>query len=229
MKILIITIATGKYIEFVPNLLKSCDNFFLTNYEKEYLVITDKKIDGGDLTKLHISYQQKFCWPLDTILRFHYFSKEEDLISQFDYVFYIDSDMIFNSTINEDDIIPKDEGLVGVQHPGFYDKNSGTFERNTGSTAYVPPEHNTPYFQGCFFGGSSTRFLEMTNLLKSQIELDFKKNCIAIYHDESHINKFFYQNKPKILNPGFAYPENWNIPFDKKIIHLFKNHEETRK
>ena len=41
MKVGIITIATGKYDIFVGGLVESCENNFLPNIEKEYIIFSD--------------------------------------------------------------------------------------------------------------------------------------------------------------------------------------------
>jgi len=41
MKVGIITIATGKYDIFVGGLIESCENNFLPDVEKEYIIFSD--------------------------------------------------------------------------------------------------------------------------------------------------------------------------------------------
>jgi histo-blood group ABO system transferase len=44
--------------------------------------------------------------------------------------------------------------------------------------------------------------------MKSNIQNDLEKGVIAIWHDESHLNKYFYTNPPKsVLGVGFTCPE----------------------
>jgi hypothetical protein len=43
------------------------------------------------------------------------------------------------------------------------------------------------------------------------------------------MNRYFIDNKPtKILNPSYCYGESMNIPFERKLIALDKNHSEIR-
>lgn len=242
-KVLIITIALGKYTDFLPRFIMTAKKNLLPEMEKEFLIITDQDIEDLDVynSVIHISKQTKLCWPLDTLMRFHYFCKEGDLISQFDYIYYFDSDMAFNNKITAEEILPSgDEKFVGVLHPGFYDNENATFDRDPMSSAYVEDNHKGPYFQGCVIGGKKLDFYSMIFYLKKQVEENFSRNKIALWHDESHLNWYYYMKigvarkqgaSPivKILNPGFAYPEKWNLPFDKKIIHLAKDNIEIRK
>ena len=49
------------------------------------------------------------------------------------------------------------------------------------------------------------------------------------WHHESHLNRYFIDNPPTImLSPEYCYPENWDIPFKKRLLALDKNHEECR-
>lgn len=243
-KVLIITIALGKYTDFLPRFLMTAKKNLLPEMDKEFLIITDQDIEDIEAynSVIHISKQSKLCWPLDTLMRFHYFCKEHELVSQFDYIYYFDSDMAFNNKITADELLPSEnENLVGVLHPGFYNNSeNATFDRDPMSAAYVHESYKGPYFQGCVFGGKKLEFHSMIWFLKKQVEENFSRNKIALWHDESHLNWFFHMKEHvaktqgkesfiKILHPGFAYPEKWNIPFEKKVIHLSKDNIEIRK
>ena len=60
----------------------------------------------------------------------------------------------------------------------------------------------------------------MTERLDKNIDEDFSKNIIAIWHDESHINNYVQKNREKfnILSPSFCYPQNFDKNIAKKII-----------
>jgi histo-blood group ABO system transferase len=148
-------------------------------------------------------------WPAPTLKRFEYFSLAESLIRESNFSFYIDVDSLFirdielsNLGINEDF-----KGMIGTLHPGYYGR-CGTPERRPISLAYIPKEANNSYYCGGFFGGSSESFLDFIFLMKSNIQNDLEKGIIAIWHDESHLNKYFYTNPPKsVLGVGFTCPE----------------------
>mgnify|MGYP003343285143 FL=1 len=86
------------------------------------------------------------------------------------------------------------------------------------------------YYQGCLWGGKIPEVLEMIDELQDRTNKDLKNNLIAVWHDESHLNKYFYQNKDKVntLGPEYAYPEIFSkyCNFNPKIIHLAKDNSK---
>ena len=69
----------------------------------------------------------------------------------------------------------------------------------------------------------------MSEILKNNIEEDLSKGIIAIWHDESHLNHYLFNNPPATeLNSGYCFPEGAKLPFEKKILALTKNHSLYR-
>lgn len=233
MKICILNIATNKYIQFVKPLLGSIERNFLNNHEVSVLVFTDHKMEvtTGDVKISEIDHEP---WPAPTLKRYHYFMKESEYISQFDYCFYIDVDMLIVNKVG-DEILGD---LVATQHPGFWFKhpNKFSYERRPESTAYVPYDEGKMYYAGGFNGGKPENFLKMSESIVKNIEKDFKNNLVAEWHDESHMNRYFIDNPPTLeLTPSYCYPEAaelnplaWNVPFEPRICALEKNYMEVR-
>ena len=118
---------------------------------------------------------------------------------------------------------------VATRHPGFINQR-GSYETNRNSVACVFENEGKYYFAGGFYGGSRKEFIQLLETTCSQIAKDFTKNIIAVWHDESHLNRYFIDNEPTlILSPSYCYPENWNLPFHRRLLALDKNHEEMRK
>ena len=91
MKILILTIATNKYIQFVERLYDNIEEKFLNGHEIQGLLFTEHDVETSDNIK--VSQIDHEPWPMPTLKRFNYFVKEKDYISQFDYCYYFDIDM----------------------------------------------------------------------------------------------------------------------------------------
>jgi histo-blood group ABO system transferase len=122
---------------------------------------------------------------------------------------------------------------VGTIHPGFYHKtrlSNVALEKRPQSLAYIPPNTIENYFAGGFNGGSTQEFINMSKQISKNINLDLQNhNIIAEWHDESHMNKYFHENKPTVkLSPSYCYPESWSLPFEKKLLALDKNHNQIR-
>ena len=64
----------------------------------------------------------------------------------------------------------------------------------------------------------------MTESIKASIEKDMGNGIMAIWHDESHLNKFFYENPPElILETPFAVAESLTQKYESsKILFLDK-------
>lgn len=234
MKIGILVICLGKYNMFLPPLLKSIDNHFMKNNDITLFCFTEKNIPNKkgriSVKKVELNPEEyRPFFPMATLKRYHVFDNNKDVLSEMDYLYYCDADMKFVSDVGDEILPEKDSnGLVGTEHPGFHGGRRGTYETRKESTAYVTPNEGVIYCAGGFNGGTSEAFLRMSKTIKERVDKDLEKNIIAIWHDESQMNRYFIDNHPKILNPSYCYPESWSIPFEKKLLALDKNHSEIR-
>lgn len=97
-------------------------------------------------------------------------------------------------------------------------------ERDPKSLAYIPYNKGYKYVCGGVNGGETTAYLEMIDVLKKRIDEDLSNGIIAIFHDESHINKYILDRKDvQYLTPEFCNPDDMNINYEKKIRLLDKN------
>jgi len=227
MKVVSINIiATNKYINFLPDLIKSIDGFLFKDSTILIIVHTNSNIDeinsGSPRIKILKNEIEHEPWPYTTLKRFHYFNKAKALIEKSDYSFYIDADSLFIGEMKEE-FLPVG-GMIGTIHPCLFSGN-GTPERNPNSKAFISHSENNRYFCGGFFGGDSKSFLKMSEKICSNIEEDLSKGIIAIWHDESHINRFFLDNPPNFtMEPPFAVAESLTeIHESSKILFLDKN------
>nr|WP_241879702.1 hypothetical protein [Psychrobacter sp. PraFG1]UNK06540.1 hypothetical protein MN210_06655 [Psychrobacter sp. PraFG1] len=64
------------------------------------------------------------------------------------------------------------------------------------------------YFTGALNGGKSEAFLDLCHTLYNNTQSDLKQDIIALWHDESHLNKFALGREDiKILPPYFTRGE----------------------
>lgn len=232
-------VATGKYIQFIEPLLSSAKTYFCPRYNRKYIIFTDNKIalqkQDPSLSVQYV-YQKKLGWPYDTLLRFNVYLTHKALFKGVDYIFATDADMLFVDYMS-DEILDE---LVATQHPGHEGKyplwgkpEELSYETNHYSTAYIAPEEGTHYFAGGFYGGSHDAFFSMMEILMQRIHADLAKNYIAVWHDESHLNRYFIDYPPTtILDRSYCYPEHGNTigypPCKPKLLALDKDHASIR-
>jgi hypothetical protein len=226
MKIAINLIATNRYLYFLKEIVHSIDQYFFTESEISVIIHTNLEIpeDIGDYPRLKlikntITHEP---WPFTTLRRFDYFLRAKDLLDGNDYCFYIDVDSIFIRDINEH-LLPS-SGIIGTIHPGLYFGN-GTPDRNPESKAFIPTGSNNRYFCGGFFGGSFEAFIKMSETIKSNIEDDLSRGVMAIWHDESHLNRYLYDNPPGLtLEHPFAIAEGAGLAKEStRIVFIDKS------
>ena len=231
MKICILSIATNKYIKFVERLLDNIEENFLNGHEIQCLLFTDHEVETSDNVRVcKIDHEP---WPIPTLKRYNYFMKEKDFISTFDYCYYFDVDMGIVDKVGDEVL---SDGIVATMHPyqSFYPKEQRTYDRNPKSLAYVPfGQEGEYYYAGGFNGGSTKEFLKMSEVIADRVNKDLEKGVIALWHDESHMNRYLIDNPPSLsLTPSYCFAEeqmqNPNYPYEPKIIALKKDHSELR-
>lgn len=225
MKIAILYICTGKYSIFWKNFYSSAQKKLFLKSEKHFFVFSDASPELFSNDDTSYIYQPKLGWPNDTLLRFHMFSRILDKLKQYDFIFFFNSNIIFLEEISENILPTSKEGLLVVQHPGFYNKKNSqyTYERNKKSLAFIPYGKGDYYVCGGVNGGTAHAYINMIKNLKEAIDIDIKHRIIAQWHDESHINKYILNKNYKILSPEYAYPEGSQLPFSPRILILDKN------
>lgn len=227
MNIGLLLIATGKYDRFVPQLLESVDKYFFKEDTVNVYLFTDKnfKVNSGRLRVYKIPVEHK-PFPYSTLLRYRYFDQNKEYLKDNDYLFYSDVDMMFASEVGREIL----GNLTAVQHPGFYNGGWGSQNVDKRSNAYLPRQKWKNYCAGGFQGGKSKYYLEACKILNQRINEDLTKDVMAEWHDESHWNWYLKTEARdvNVLSPAYCYPESWEMPFEKKLLALDKNHKEVR-
>lgn len=220
-RIAILYICVGKYKVFWEEFYKSFEEKFIPECEKEYFVFTDAgELYDSNKEKVHIIEQENLGWPGNTLYRFKMFLTQKEKLIDFDYMFFMNANVECVEKVGKE-FLPIDENLLFVQHPGFYDAPNYRFpyDRNKKSLAYIPYGKGRVYVCGGINGGKSKAFLEMCEVLDERIEMDYEKGIIALWHDESQVNKYILDTHDyKILSPSYCFPENAQIPFKPILL-----------
>jgi histo-blood group ABO system transferase len=218
----LLVVATGRYIEFVPPLIESAEKYFCRNHTVTYFVFTDGKAPEAD--NVVSIYQNRLGWPYDTMMRLPMYYKNQAQYKDMDYLFACDADMLFVGEVG-DEILGD---LVGTMHPGYVGRR-GTYETNPASTAFINYNEGTRYYAGGFNGGSRERFLHLAGTITQNIKTDLDKGIIAVWHDESHINRYFATYEPTIvLTPSYCYWQGQVTQWPQKLVALSKDHAKYR-
>jgi Glycosyltransferase family 6 len=185
----LIFICTGKdYWKFIRPAIDSTKQFF----PSDAILFTDclEKFDVA--RQVQISHAG---WPNATLMRYHTMLGEREWLSQHKHVFYLDIDMLVVDQIG-DEILS--DGITACVHAAF--ETSGakycTPEENPRSTACLSKKDIRKMYTGCFVGGETKAFLAMAETISKNIDIDNANNFIATWHDESHLNRYLYDNPP---------------------------------
>lgn len=186
-------------------------------------------------------------WPLPTLMRYSLFLQQEEKLKEYDYIFYCDVDMKFVNVVG-DEILGN--GLTAAVHPGYHvdKKFIPPYEPNKDSEAFIPRPGKVIaengknrflplYYAGGFQGGMSKDFIQAMRVMKQRVDKDFSKNYIAIWNDESHWNKYLFENEPEIvLTPSYIFPDSlleeyyyplWGVRYEPKLVTLTKKFTTT--
>ncbi len=221
----IIFIGTRNYINYFPEYYKKIKQLFLPNTKKTFFVFTDR-IKEEFLKKSDIKIVPILHEGAITMLRaYEHMNQVEKQLKKQDYLIWIDADMMVMLEILEKDFFCHEKQLFVIRHPNFLSKK-GNYETNPRSLAGIKPGDNTSmYVQACFWGGKSKYALDLIKELDKRIKTDSKNNISAIHQDESHLNKYFIENRNlfHVYDPTYAYPDTRPIPkkFKKKILHVY--------
>lgn len=229
MKIALFTTATGNYIEFIEPLINSAKKYFFSEKDVTFILFTDRPTELDHLKK---KYENKLIintiasakFPQASMLRcanYIQFIETCQTYKQFDYCYAIDADALFANYINDSILYDS----IAVRHCAYIN-TKGTFETNINSACYVPMDYDGPYLGGGFYGGNNFNFYKINYSLNKLIEMDLSNNITPLWHDESALNRYFYENPPqKILSPAFHYPGWENNTLNPYIKSLWEKQE----
>ena len=225
-KIAILIIATNQYRKLAQSLIDSIDEFYKTDNTKDIFLFSDKNEFTSKNENIIFNEIKHEPWPYVTLKRFEYFSLVSKDLRDYDLVIYMDCDLQIVKNVE----FPHCE-LLGVTHPAkFYYPDFWDVDKNPNSKAYIPEpfDPHLVYHQGCLWGGSGEQIYKLITTLQNNTQIDLDNDVVAKWHDESHLNRYFFDNQSIVttLSSSYCYPENWNLPIEKLIIHKDKSMQE---
>lgn len=169
-------------------------------------------------------------WQDISMMRMKIISEVIDTVLKhnFTYVFCFDVDQIFKGRFGSEALGES----VALLHAHYYKlpKDQFTYDRNPESKACMT--EGDYYYHAAIFGGTCEKVKTLADYCYVNIMEDKLKNIEALWHDESHLNKYFWLNKPtKLLSPEYCWDNN--IPnaediFIKRLEWAPKDYKKLR-
>lgn len=221
-KVGFLIVATGRYNQYINSLIESAEKHFCKDHQVTYFIFTNGEVPkASNIVKIH---QERLGWPYDSMMRFEMYYENKKLLKSQDYLYSCDADMLFVDTVGSE-ILGK---RVATLHFGFVDR-PGTYDTNPQSTACVYPGEEKNYFAGAFWGGQTKEFLKITQTIAKNIREDLNNEVIALWHDESHWNRYCIDHPPTVvLSPSYCYPDFWPLPYHPRLVTFIKDNQALR-
>ncbi|XP_033893847.2 N-acetyllactosaminide alpha-1,3-galactosyltransferase-like isoform X3 [Acipenser ruthenus] len=229
--------ALGKYLDkYLEKFLASADKYFMPGHKVIYYVMVD------DHSKLpYIQYgtsrflksrvvAKEARWQDVSMMRMKTLADmlQDFIKDEVDYVFCMDVDMDFRAPYGVETL-----GELVAQAQAWFMNSPNTeftYERRPESKAYIEMGQGDFYYHAAVFGGTPSRVLDLVRSCYAGIMEDKKNNIEAVWHDESHLNKYFLEHKPTlILSPEYC----WDFTIYTKMEHVklawaMKDYAEVR-
>ncbi|XP_020787877.1 N-acetyllactosaminide alpha-1,3-galactosyltransferase-like [Boleophthalmus pectinirostris] len=216
--------AVGRYLEaYLKNFIISAEKHFMIGIPLTYYIFTDTPEDvpefvlGPDRTMKVLYTQGHSRWQDISMMRMKTLSQiiDKEISYKHPYVFCLDVDSIFEARFGTEALGES----VTVLHSYYYTvkQEAFTYDRNPKSKAYM--ETGDYYYHAALFGGTWPNVKALVEYCYNGIMEDKKNNVEALWHDESHLNKYFWLHKPtKLLSPEYS----WDAISlkDRKDIHV---------
>jgi len=223
MNIALLYICTGKYTTFWSDFYSSFEKHFIPDSKKHYFVFTDKE-DLSRADNVTLIRQECKGFPADSLFRYDMFLSIEQEVKKYDYTFFMNANMLCVSQVDKT-FIPtaKEHYLAFTESFGYVGRNPRIFpyERNRKSKAYIPHVKgvNYKYVLGGINGGRTAEYFAFIHEMSQQIRDDDNRGIMAIYHDESHVNRYFFEHPNcKLLSYEYALAEGVQADKEAKII-----------
>lgn len=195
-KLAVIYICSGAYKVFWQEFYHSAERYFATGMERTYFVFTDDKdIIDARQPAVQTYYTKKCGWPYDSMMRWSYICRIQDLLSSFDAVCFCNANTKFIRNFDPDHILGESElELWSVTKAGTLSTDM-PLERNLKSKAGIPyGDAIKHYYNGGFFYGTANSIIQMSRELRDWTEQDLRNDVIPCHHDESMLNSYIFQH-----------------------------------
>lgn len=220
------------YWEYAREMIEGARKFFLPGHDVDFFLWSDMPEASYGAT---VFPTEPIEWPMPTLMRYHLFLQQEEILEKYDYIFYCDVDMKFVDIVG-DEILG--EGLTAAPHPGYAirkelwppyepNKDSANFINRPGVVILMEgkPRFMPFYAAGGLQGGKADKFIQAMQQIKKLVDKDLSKNYIPIWNDETAWNKYLFEvlskeelNKAVFLTPSYIYPDSLIKEYYEPIV-----------
>ncbi|KAK2861955.1 hypothetical protein Q5P01_001488 [Channa striata] len=220
--------AVGRYLDaYLMTFLNSSEHHFMLGLPVTYYVFTDlpEKVPkiklAPDRNLKVIKVERHFRWQDISMMRMKTVSDfiESDIRHHCTHVFCFDVDQVFTGRFGPEAL----GNLVALLHAHYYHlpKKLFTYDHNPKSKAYMDAGEGDFYYHAAVFGGSCESVKALTDACYQSIMEDKQNNVEALWHDESHLNKYLWLHKPsRVLSPEYCWDKSISYRKDIRISRL---------
>ncbi|GCB72594.1 N-acetyllactosaminide alpha-1,3-galactosyltransferase-like isoform X1 [Scyliorhinus torazame] len=216
--------AIGRYLDrYLKDFLESAEQHFMKGHRVIYYVMVDiaSKVPalqlspGRNLTVIEVPRQSR--WQDISMMRMQQIGDliQDQIRFEVTYLFCFDVDQVFVGRFGVEALAYS----VAQIHSAFFaaNRNKFTYERSPKSAAYIALDEGDFYYHAAVFGGRPDLVLNLTRTCLEGIIRDKSNKVEAVWHDESHLNRYFLDHKPaKLLSPEYC----WDLMPAKHIRYV---------
>uniref|UniRef100_A0A287D264 Alpha 1,3-galactosyltransferase 2 n=1 Tax=Ictidomys tridecemlineatus TaxID=43179 RepID=A0A287D264_ICTTR len=203
----------SQYLEkYLARFLESAEEHFMVGQRVVYYVFTERpaavpRVALGPSRQLRVQYVvRERRWQDVSMARMGTLHEALGgrLGREAHFVFCMDVDQYFSSAFGPEALAES----VAQLHAWHYrwPRWLLPFERNSRSAAAVAQGEGDFYYHAALFGGSVAAVRRLTAHCARAQQQDRERGLEALWHDESHLNKYFWLHKPtKVLSPEFCW------------------------
>ncbi|KAK9528837.1 hypothetical protein VZT92_012976 [Zoarces viviparus] len=218
--------AVGRYLDaYLGTFLNSSERHFMFGLPVTYYIFTDvpEKVPDIKLAPQRsikvIKVERKSRWQDISMMRMKTISDviESDIRHRCTHVFCFDVDQVFTGRFGSEAL----GDSVALLHAHYYriPKVLFTYDRNPKSKAYM--QTGDFYYHAAIFGGSWKSVQALTEACYRGIMEDKHNNVEALWHDESHLNKYMWLHKPsRVLSPEYCWDTSIGHRSDIKVARV---------
>lgn len=229
--------AVGRYLDaYLGTFLNSSEQHFMLGLPVTYYIFTDTPENvpaislGPQRSIKSIKVDRHSRWQDVSMMRMKSISDiiESEIRHHFTHVFCLDVDQQFVGRFGSEAL----GDSVALLHAYYYrlPKNMYTYDHNPSSKAYM--ETGDFYYHAAVFGGTWENVKAISEACFQSIMEDKENGVEALWHDESHLNKYFWLHKPsRILSPEYCFDDRIGHTTDirvKRLLWAPKDYEHLR-